>query len=182
MSDQATFQEQAPAAGGPLHAILNVDLIMDHYRVTGELRSLGVARRLVDILNSADMPFIVVHNGALDDPLIDDDEPRRFELIQVHLDTMLFGIPREGTKVTPDPFEIIEKIPVPVTIALRGYEITGNVYFTPGLDPNNSHLLGSKHFIPVTNARVASAARPDCAWNEEVVVVNMGRALLFAPR
>ncbi|HUF54197.1 MAG TPA: hypothetical protein VMR52_10550 [Dehalococcoidia bacterium] len=180
MSDQVTVQDTASSADRA-QAVLNVELMMDHYRVGGELRSPGVPRRLVDILNSADLPFIVVHDAALDDPLIDDDEPRRFNLVQVHLDTLLFGIPRAGTQVQPDPFEIIEKNPVRTTIAMRGFQIVGNVYFTQGLDPTSSQLLGSKYFVPVTDACVTSAVRPDCVWQEQVVVVNMARALLFAP-
>jgi hypothetical protein len=179
MTDAPT-QQQAEGAVEHPNSSLTVDLIMDHYRVCGELRT-GIPRRLVDALNSADEPFVVIHDGRLDDPLISDDEPRSFKLIQVHLDTLLFGIPRSSGQVQPDPFEIIEKMPVQATIAMRGYEITGNVFLMPGMDPSASQILGSKHFIPMTDACVKSATNPDCVWREDVIVVNVARALLFAP-
>jgi hypothetical protein len=72
-------------------------------------------------------------------------------------------------------------MPVQATIAMRGYEITGNVFLMPGMDPSASQILGSKHFIPMTDACVKSATNPDCVWREDVIVVNVARALLFAP-
>lgn len=182
MSDAISVRDQ-PSTGTPVAtgSALTVDLVMDHYRVCGELRGSGVPRRLVDVLNSTDEPFVVIHDGELDDPLINDDEPRQFKFVQVHLDTMLFGVPRSASQVQPDPFEIIEKLPVMATLAMRGYEIEGNVFLMPGLDPSSSQLLGSNHFIPMTDVCVKSASNPDCVWREEVIVVNLARALLFAP-
>lgn len=182
MSDFAPVHDpQTEGTSERRGSALTVDLIMDHYRVCGDIWTPNAPRRLVDVLNSADQPFIVVHDGQLDDPLVKDDEPRPFPFIQVQLDTLLFGVPRSASQVQPDPFEIIEKVPVMATIAMRGYEITGNVFLMPGVDPSNSQLLGSHHFIPMTDACVKCAMNPECIWREQVIVVNLARALLFAP-
>ncbi|MEX1194332.1 MAG: hypothetical protein WD904_00820 [Dehalococcoidia bacterium] len=181
MTDSVTA-EQAPNELPALqHSTMDVELIMDSYRVSGELQSVGVPRRLVDFLNSVDGNFIIIHGGDLDDPLVE-DEPRHFEQIQVHMNTLLLAIPRSASQVHPDAFEIIQKVPVPTTIAVPGFEITGNVFLMPQIDPAGSQLLGSRHFVPVTDATVASATNHECVWHEPAVVVNLARALVFAPR
>jgi hypothetical protein len=161
---------------------MDVELVMDSYRITGSLQSLGVPRRLVDVLNSVDGAFVIVNDGKLDDPLRPGDEPREFELVQVHMNTLLFAIPRSASQVHPDPFEIIQKVPVEATVALPGFEIVGSVFLLPQIDPAASQLLGSRHFVPMTDATVTSAMNPACTWHEPVIVVNLARALLFAPR
>lgn len=182
MTDSITLEGANPAETGPRYSTMDVELVMDSYRVSGELKSPGVPRRLVDVLNAVDGAFVIVNNGELDDPLCEDDEARKFDLIQVHLDTLLFGVPRSTSQVHPDPFEIIHKVPVPSTIALPGFEVTGNVFLLPELDPAGSQMLGSRHFVPMTDTTVTSATNKACVWREPVIVVNLARALLFAPR
>lgn len=180
MTDSLTAEQTTNELPALQHSAMDVEVIMDSYRVSGELQSVGVPRRLVDVLNAVDGNFIIIHGGDLDDPLVE-DELRHFDLIQVHMNTLLFGIPRSASQVHPDPFEIIQKVPVPTTIAVPGFEITGNVFLMPQIDPAGSQLLGSHHFVPVTDATVISATNRACVWHEPVVVVNLARALIFAP-
>lgn len=182
MTDSVTLEGTILSESGPGYAAIDVELVMDSYRVKGELQSIGAPRRLVDVLNSVDGAFVIVHGGQLDDPLHEDDEPRKFELVQVHLNTLLFAVPRSASQVHPDPFEIIQKVPVAATIALPGFEISGNVFLLPQIDPAGSQLLGSRHFVPMTDVTVTSATNRACVWREPVIVVNLARALLFAPR
>ena len=160
---------------------MTVELVIDSYRVTGELRSAGSPRRLVDILNAVEKPFVVVHSGELDDPIIEDDEPRRFDLVQVHLETILFAVPRSDSHVHPDPYEIIEKVPVPSTVTVPGYELSGNVFLLPEMDPAGSHLLGGHHFVPMTDVNVRATGSTEPSWCEPIVVLNLARTRLFAP-
>ncbi len=159
-----------------------VELIIDSYRVTGELLGHGGPHRLVDLLNVSDEPFITVHEGALDDPLIDGDEPRRFHTAQVHREAILFAIPRSAVEAHPDPYDLVEKVPVPATITVPGFEITGNVYLLPEIDPADGHALSGKHFIPMTDVSIRAVARTEPGWLEPVIVVNGSRVRLFAPR
>ena len=161
---------------------MTVELIIDSYRVTGELLGHGAPHRLVDLLNLSDEPLVAVRDGALDDPFIDGDEPRRFDTMQVRREAILFAIPRSAVKVHPDPYDLIEKVPVPATITVPGFEITGNVYLLPEIDPAAGHLLSGNHFIPMTDVSIRAVARTEPAWIKPVVVVNASRARLFAPR
>jgi hypothetical protein len=181
VTGQATI---AAAAGrSPLlpYVEMTVELIIDGYRVTGELHSPGRPRRLVDILNAVERPFIVVHEGELDDPAIDHDEPRRFEIVQVHLETILFAIPRSDSHVHPDPYEIIEKVPVPSTVTVPGYELSGNIFLLPEMDPAGSHLLGGHHFVPMTDVCIRPTGASTAGGSEPIVVLNLARTRLFAP-
>jgi hypothetical protein len=134
-------------------------------------------------LNVSEEPFVALRDGALDDPLIEGDEPRRFDTVQVHREAILFAIPRSDSDVHPDPYDLVEKVPVPATITVPGFEITGNVYLLPEIDPAAGHPLSGNHFIPMTDVSVRTVARTEPAWFEPVVVVvNVSRVRLFAPR
>jgi len=159
-----------------------VELVMDSYRIIGELRSQGGPRRLVDILNAVDASFILVHDGRLDDPLVEDDEPRAFEVVQLHLNTLLFAVPRGTLADVGNPVEAVRKVPVPATIALPGFEVTGNIHLLPEADPKRTALMGSRHFVPMTDATVIAAFNRNRVWREPIVVVNLARAVLFAPK
>jgi len=174
-------REQTPASA-PDGAEMTVEFVVDSYRVTGDLRSVGAPRRLVDILNVSDEPVVALRDGALDDPLVEGDEPRRFDTVQVHREAILFAVPRSDSDVHPDPYDLVEKVPVPVTITVPGFEIAGNVYLLPEINPNDGHLLSSRHFIPMTEVSIRAVASSEAAWFEPVVVVNLSRVQLFAPR
>ncbi len=77
---------------------------------------------------------------------------------------------------------MVEKVPVPATITLPGFEATGNVYLLPEIDPTGGHLLSGRHFIPMTVVSIRAVARTEATWFEPVVVVNVSRVRLFAPR
>jgi hypothetical protein len=159
----------------------HVELVLDTYRVTGQLAYPGGPRRLVDILNNAGEPFVLMREAAVDDPLRDDDTPRQFDVVQVHLNTVLFAVPHGSAIQAKDPLETVRKVPVAATIALPGFEVSGNVHLLPELAPENAQMLGARHYIPVTDARVTSAFTKEVIWRTDVVVVNLARAVLFAP-
>lgn len=158
-----------------------VELVLDTYRVSGELAYTGGPRRLVDILNNAGQAFVLLREATVDDPLRSDDTPRRFEVVQVHLSTVLFAVPHGAAIQTKDPLEAVRKTPVLSTIAMPGFEISGNVHLLPELKPENAQMLGARHYIPVTDAQIVSAVTRETIWRPQMVVVNLARAVLFAP-
>ena len=158
-----------------------VELVLDTYRVLGQLSYTGGPRRLVDILNNVGEAFVLIRDASVDDPLRSDDEPRHFDVVQVHLNTVLFALPHGAAIQARDPLETVRKTPVESTIALPGFEITGNIHLLPELAPENAQILGARHYIPITDATIVSAVTHQVIWRPEVVVVNLARAVLFAP-
>ena len=80
------------------------------------------------------------------------------------------------------PFETVAKVPVPATIVLPGFEVTGNVHQAPNADPTLASLLASGRFIPLTDATIVAVQQGGRTWREPIVVVNLARAQLYAPR
>ena len=155
---------------------------MDTYRVTGSLVYPGGPRRLVDILNSVDVSYVVVRDGEMDDPWSTDSRAERFITIQVHLDTILVAIPRGNDVQQRDQMETVPKVPAESVIAVPNYEISGKVHLLPEFSPETAQLLGGRHFLPVTDAEVTAVLNKSVTWREPLVVVNLARAVLFAPR
>ena len=73
-------------------------------------------------------------------------------------------------------------MPVPATVTVPGFEMTGNVFFLPEVDPASAPLIGGHGFIPMTDVSIRAAGRSEAAWTEPVIVVNLLRVRLFAPR
>jgi len=168
------FVSQAPAVG--------VEIMMDSGRVAGELHPTGAPRRLVDTLNSVDAGFIMIYNGHLDDPFTTGEPPRRFDVAHIGRNAILFAAPRGDSVSRGSPFDAVKKLPVETIVVVPGFEIRGNMFFLPDADPPSMPMLTSHHFIPLTEATVLATAARLAPWREPVLVVNLSRALLYAPR
>jgi len=158
-----------------------VEIIMDSYRVTGELFAPGVPRRLVDILNSNDLSYFTMRAGTLDDPFNPDAEARSFDLIQLDKSGILLAIPR-GEVHKPDPFEVVRKKRLQSTVVVPGFRITGELYLMPDADPILVPIISDHHFVPLTDATVIADKGQAQAWHEQLLIVNMTRALFFGTR
>ena len=157
-----------------------VEFIVDNYRVCGEMAVTGGPRRLVDILNALD-DIVTVRDATLDYPLAASAAPVSAAVAHIHLNTILFGI-QHGVDVRfEDPFEKVNKVPIPCTIVVPGFEISGNIYMVAEVDPSESQILTTLHFVPLTDARVVSLANPSKVWEADVFVVNLKRAVVYAP-
>ncbi len=181
MSDASSMVEPALPFEAPASTGVPVEAVMDSHRIRGELRLTGVPRRLVDILNSIDGGYVLIHGGQVDDPLKPGDGPRRLSAIQLLRDAILFIMPRGGAPPS-DPFERVKKTPVPATIVVPGFEISGNVHLMPNVDPTGVPLIGTHHFIPVTDATISAGLGRSEVWQEPIVLVNLARALAYGPR
>ncbi len=158
-----------------------VEVIMDSYRVNGELFAPGVPRRLVDILNSNDLSYFTMRSGTLDDPFDPEAEPRSFDLIQLDKNGILLAIPR-GEVHKPDPFEVVRKKRLESTVVVPGYRVSGELYLMPDADPTLVPIISDHHFIPLTDVTVVADKGQPKVWEEQLLIVNMTRALFFGTK
>ena len=158
-----------------------VEIVMDSYRVNGELFAPGVPRRLVDILNSNDLSYFTMRSGTLDDPFNPEAEPLSFDLIQLDKSGILFAVPR-GDVHKPDPFEVVRKKRLVSTVVLPGYRITGELYLMPDADPILVPIISDHHFVPLTDVTVVADKGRAQTWHEQLLIVNMTRALFFGTK
>jgi len=173
---EAPAQFEAPRATG-----VQVEMVMESFRVRGELFAPGVPRRLVDMLNSNDLAYFTMTSGTLDDPFDPEAEVRNFDVIQLDRGGILFAIPR-GEVHKPDPFEVVRKKQVPSTIVLPGYQAFGNLYLMPEADPALIPIVSDHHFVPFTDVTVTAEKGRSQVWREPPLIINMGRALFFGTR
>ncbi len=156
------------------------EIIVDDYRICGELAVTGGPRRLVDILNAID-GIVTVRDATLDYPLRSGASSIEAPITHIHLQTVLFAIPHGADVRHEDPFEKVNKVPIPCTIVLPGFEISGNIHMVAEVDPTESQLLTTLHFVPLTDAKVVSLTNPQVTWEADVLVVNLTRSVVYAP-
>jgi len=172
--------EVAPEAPEQMSAsaeqVVPVEFVIDGFRISAEIRHPGMPRRLVDYLNSVDGARINLHNAGIG------ESAAEFAAAQIHRDAILIAIPRGNTEFTARTIEVVPKKGVLAVIVLPGYDVRGNVFMLPDVDPANTPLIGNRHFMPMTDATITPAGAPDRAWQEPLVVVNLARTLLYAPK
>jgi hypothetical protein len=177
-----TTEELTPQEFVPVRFTgVQVEIVMDSYRVNGELHAPGIPRRLVDVLNSSDLAYFTMNSGTLDDPFNENLERQSFDLIQLDRDGILFAMPR-GEVHKPDPFEVVRKKKIPATLVVPGYEIRGDLHLMPDADPALVTIISDHHFVPLTNAMVFADRGRDQEWHEQLLIINMTRALFFGTR
>ena len=173
--------ETPPEPEGPKATGVIVEIVMDSFRVNGELFAPGVPRRLVDILNSNDMTYFIMNSGTLDDPLNAESEAHSFDVIQLDRSGILFAIPR-GELRKPDPFEVVPKKRVPSTVVLPGYNVTGHLHLMPDADPKMVPIVADHHFVPFTDVTVTADKGRSQVWREPLLIINMARALFYGKK
>jgi hypothetical protein len=158
---------------------MRLDLVLDSFRVQGDVRAGRALRRLVDMLNSIDSPFIVLSNGVMDDPGHPGTESRHFGIIHVQRDSIMFAVPRGGFVRSAHPFKRVRKVRTSATLALPGVKIVGTIHLTPGATSSEPPTLLHERFIPVTDAIIMFQGE---GWTqlEPVVVVNLARVQICA--
>jgi hypothetical protein len=176
----AAVEETAAPVSGIQAQVIQGEFILDTHRVRGELRYQGVPRRLVDMLNSMDGAYLLLHDGEIEDPFADSPAPHRFEVAQMHREAILLAVPR-GDAPQGDRLEAVRKTPVPATVVIPGFDISGHIYLLPEADAAKAPVLSSRHFAPMTDATITAAHGRGHSWREPVVLVNLARALLYAP-
>jgi hypothetical protein len=158
-----------------------VELLLETHRITGDLDPAAATRRLVDILNNTDSMTLVLREIVVESLAEPDLAPLHFELAHVKYEAILLAVPDPESTPPAGGMEAVQKQPSRATILLPGVEVSGDIYFAPGADPRSAPLLGRRDFVPVTNAQIALVAFGLRRWQEPLVIVNLARALVYAP-
>ena len=156
------------------------ELWLETHRVTGIIDQSGRPRRLVDTLNAIDGPFALMRDATIESLANPDEGERRFHLLHLKRAAILLAIPLTDLPRSPDA-EVMVKKPVPATLMLPGLVVTGHVHLAPEVDPTAVRMLSKDSFLPGTNAEVTQITNAGGSRREPLVVVNLGRALLYAP-
>jgi hypothetical protein len=135
----------------------------------------------VDALNTSDGPVVVVRDATVESLANSSDSTHRFDLLHVTREAILLAVPQTDNLPPPRGAEAVEKQPAAATLVLPNVEVTGHVHLPPEADPGAVRLLGRRDFLPVTEAEVTEIAFGYHRWRRPLVVVNLGRALLYAP-
>ena len=179
--------------------VIRAEFVLDGHRLVGDIRCPGVPRRLVDLLNSIDDPFLVLWDGELEEvaPPAGPDgrtptrvggipvgaspaaSKRHFDAVHVHRSAVLFAVPL--TALSPwDSSETVARKAVAARLIVPGYEISGSVYLPPETDPRTARFFVDRGFIPVTDAEIEGPGDSASARREELVVLNLKQVLLYA--
>ena len=158
-----------------------VELLLETHRVTGTVDQTGVQRRLVDLVNTSEAPMLTVLDATVESLADPNEQPRRCQVLQVKRQSVLVAVPVTVAAPRGGALETVEKRPTAATILLPGIEVTGQIHLAPGADPGAVPLLGRRDFIPVTDAVVTQSVQTIVRWEQPLVVVNLDRAVLYAP-
>jgi hypothetical protein len=153
-----------------------ITLYTDSHIVRGTV--LTRQRRMSDILNHPDQPFIV-----LSDVLMDEwgsrEQPVRSGYAQVNLASVLFAV--ADTPVEPTPELRLAKVREQAFISVPPFKITGHIHLLPERDLREAlgELTGG--FIPVTEASYWSDTVGEAKQTAIALAFNHSRAQILAP-
>jgi hypothetical protein len=156
----------------------SVELILytDAYVARGIIRTRQ--RRVSDILNQADEPFLVISDAVYEEYGSRGDTLRA-EFAQVNLATVLFAI--TNVPVEPAPELRTPKTVEQAMITVPPFKITGHIHLLPERDLRMalSELTGS--FIPVTDVTFWSDTVSEPRTTVSLAAINHTRAQILAP-
>ncbi|MDP2674355.1 MAG: hypothetical protein Q8Q00_05550 [Dehalococcoidia bacterium] len=158
-----------------------VELLLETHRVTGTVDQTGPQRRLVDLLNTTEGPMLTMRDATVVSLADPNEQPLRCQVLQVRRQSVLVAVPATVAAPRGGGLEAVKKRPAAATILLPGIEVTGQIYLPPGADPGAVPLLGRRDFLPVTDAVVTQSVHTIVRWEQPLVVVNLDRAVLYAP-
>jgi hypothetical protein len=161
--------------GGDVNT-LPLTLYTDAFVIRGFIRTRQ--RRITDVLNLADEPFVVVTDATIDE-YGSKGIASRADYAQVNLGAVLFAVSDET--VEPRPDLRTPKVPEMAMISLPPFRITGRIHLMPERDLHEalSELTGA--FIPVTEATYWSDTIGEARSTAQVLAFNHSRAHILAP-
>ena len=135
-------------------------------------------RRVTDILNQADEPFLVLSDVTTDE-FGTKGETIKAEYAQVNLGSVLFAVADDI--VEPAPELRTPKSPEEARISIPPFKVVGKVHLLPVPDLREAltELMGS--FIPITEATYWSDSLGEARQSSQLVAINHGRAQILAP-
>ena len=155
---------------------IRVTLYTDSHIVRGTVST--HQRRVSDILNHAEEPFIVLGDVTMDE-WGSRSQLMHAEYAQVNLASVLFAV--ADTPVEPTPELRTVKISEQAFISLPPFKITGRIHLLPERDLRVAldELVGA--FIPVTDATFWSDTVGEAKQTAMMVAFNHARAQILAP-
>lgn len=164
----AGFSELVPA---------ELTLYTDALVITGSVRTRQ--RRITDILNHADDPFLILENVTVE-TLGARGLPARSEFAQVNLESVLFAV--ADIPIEPSPELRTPKIQEEAFVSVPPFTVIGTIHLLPSggsLREALTELTGS--FLPVTDATFWSDSAGEARQTALLVAVNHRRAQILAP-
>ncbi len=135
-------------------------------------------RRVTDLLNRADDPFIVLSDVTFDE-FGTRGSPIRAEFAQINLASVLFVV--SDDTVEPLPELRTPKMAEQAIISIPPFKITGRIHLLP--ERNLREALAELHgqFVPVTDATYWSDTLNEARTTAALVAVNHALAQILAP-
>ena len=158
--------------------ILNVELTLytDAFVIRGKIRTRQ--RRLTDVLNLADEPFLVVSEATTDE-YGSAGIASRTDFAQVNLAAVLFAV--AGGPIETRPDLRTPKVPEIDLISIPPFKITGRIHLMPERDLHEALAELTGAFIPVTDATYWSDTVGEARLTAPMVAFNHSRAQILAP-
>jgi len=158
--------------------LLDVDLTLytDAFVIRGRIRTRQ--RRLTDILNLSDDPFLVVKEATTDE-YGSHGIASRTDYAQVNLGAVLFAV--ADAPIEPRPDLRTPKVPEMALISIPPFKITGRIYLLPERDLQEALTELTGAFIPVTDATFWSDTVGEARSTAPMIAFNHNRAQILAP-
>lgn len=161
--------------GGELQPV-GLTLYTDAFMIRGTIRTRQ--RRLTDILNLAEDPFLVI-SDAVTDEYGSHGFVAKTEYAQVNLHAVLFAIAEGSIETRPDLRT--PKVPEMALISIPPFKITGRIHLLPERDLQVALSELTGEFIPVTDATFWSDSIGEARSTAEMIAFNHNRAQILAP-
>jgi hypothetical protein len=163
-------------AGLGMESPTRLTLYTDALIVQGLIRTRQ--RRITDILNAADDPYLV-----LEDVTTDEFGSRatavRSDYAQINLDAVLFAV--SDVAIEPVAELRTPKAPELAMISIPPFKITGAIHLLPGRDMREALVELQGRFLPVTEAVYWSDTVAEPRATAQILAFNHGRAQILAP-
>lgn len=165
-----------PTLMGGEATMLPLTLYTDAFVIRGSIRTRQ--RRVTDVLNLAEDPFIVVTDATFDE-YGSKGLATRADFAQVNLAAVLFAVSDQAIESRPDLRT--PKVPEMAMITIPPFRITGRIHLMPERDLHEalSELTGA--FIPVTDATYWSDTAGEARATAQLLAFNHSRAHILAP-
>ena len=161
--------------GGTQHAT-QLTLYTDAFVVRGAIDTRQ--RRVSDILNEADDPFLVLSDVMFDE-FGTTGATIRTEFAQVNLASVLFAVAQDV--VEPLPELRTPKSPEQALISIPPFKVIGSIHVLLNRSLRESLVELTGAFIPVTDATYWSDTLNEARATAALVAVNHARAQFMAP-
>jgi hypothetical protein len=162
--------------GGSEPQRIALTLYTDAFVIRGTIRTRQ--RRITDILNLAEEPFLVVSDATVDEYGAHNIAVKT-AYAQVNLGAVLFAVSDTSIEASPDLRT--PKVPELALISIPPFKITGRIHLMPERDLHEALAELTGTFIPVTDATYWSDTAGEARLQAPMIAFNHSRAQILAP-